>query len=725
MIDQLAAHFLDCYARGAEPDGGWMHAKALQQSRLDATPEGAVRLDHLLAQIRSRTKPVRETFLADPRGLNFCALVAFHTMAVFEQTTPGVRVRWLDHATAAAEIGKSAPPLRTATRYVAFVEGVNLAMLPLAWIEDALFGAAAPTPFEAYLAQMRAMLAQAVPPAWGIALRGAGSLLAHAMYMIDGGGPFQTTLLEPGPGGGLSGGVLVMLQDDARTDALTQGQRHLAQPRRGLPYSALAYDATISSLAFGRSDAIVVELRCHGEPAFSAKLIVPYRPRTDEAPLLVRPARLEIESTASDSVGWQVRQFWDGVGDYKWPGGGRFEDRCETAPGAAPPAPAAPREFQLRSADGTVLGRFDVPTYLDGQELRVDDAVLIDEACRPAVVRDFVHSDDTGFGIDLEDSLGQRRLASPEMVRRFALVRRDSVDFVAEGRALLRDLAERGPRAPNGFGREHAQFALGALLREGAEGKARIAEVVELWTRSADAGHAMSQRALGLLHRLGAGVPVNLSQALKYFKLGAAQDEPCALSALGEMCETGEGLRADLAEAVRLYTRAAERGDAIGCLHLGRLCFEGRGVAQDAARGVALYTKAAELGSPTAQQRLAACHEEGLGTPRDLARAVHWYERAAAQGDAISINNLADKYEHGLGVKQDLAKAVELYERAARLKVIAAWYSLGNLYRQGRGVARDLAKALHYMEQAARFDFMDAVKRRADIQRDLAWEKSR
>jgi hypothetical protein len=75
-VNDVARLFLETYARGGEPDGGWKFGKALQQARLDFSHESLERVDLLLKAIRERAKPVHDKFLADPAGRNFCALLA-------------------------------------------------------------------------------------------------------------------------------------------------------------------------------------------------------------------------------------------------------------------------------------------------------------------------------------------------------------------------------------------------------------------------------------------------------------------------------------------------------------------------------------------------------------------------------------------------------------------------------------------------------------------------
>ena len=103
-MNDIAAHFLQTYAAGGEPDEGWLFAKALQQAQLDFTPESLIRLDALLSQIRERAKPTRAD-LDGVKGRSFEALIAFYLAEIVRPREPARRSCAMDHAAAQAHSG--------------------------------------------------------------------------------------------------------------------------------------------------------------------------------------------------------------------------------------------------------------------------------------------------------------------------------------------------------------------------------------------------------------------------------------------------------------------------------------------------------------------------------------------------------------------------------------------------------------------------------------------
>ena len=116
-MNELAQTFLDSYAAGAEPEGGWLYGKALQQARLDFTPDSLKRLDALLSQIRERAKPGRAE-LDTAAGRNFEALVVFYVMEFVRRMTHAM-LAWHDRDSALAALPPGTPLEDTpATRLV-------------------------------------------------------------------------------------------------------------------------------------------------------------------------------------------------------------------------------------------------------------------------------------------------------------------------------------------------------------------------------------------------------------------------------------------------------------------------------------------------------------------------------------------------------------------------------------------------------------------------------
>ncbi|MDK2122912.1 hypothetical protein [Parachitinimonas caeni] len=76
--NQTANQFLDAYANQREVEGGVLFFKALQQARLDYTPESLDRLDALLDQIREKAPLSSDDFFSKIPQRNFALLITFY-----------------------------------------------------------------------------------------------------------------------------------------------------------------------------------------------------------------------------------------------------------------------------------------------------------------------------------------------------------------------------------------------------------------------------------------------------------------------------------------------------------------------------------------------------------------------------------------------------------------------------------------------------------------------
>lgn len=85
---------------------------------------------------------------------------------------------------------------------------------------------------------------------------------------------------------------------------------------------------------------------------------------------------------------------------------------------------------------------------------------------------------------------------------------------------------------------------------------------LELYTKLAEEGCAVSQCALGDMYSSGRGVEQDYDEALKWYRLSASQDNREAQYWLGYMHEEGLGVDVDIAEALKWYEKSAENGYA-------------------------------------------------------------------------------------------------------------------------------------------------------------------
>ena len=90
--------------------------------------------------------------------------------------------------------------------------------------------------------------------------------------------------------------------------------------------------------------------------------------------------------------------------------------------------------------------------------------------------------------------------------------------------------------------------------------KKLMAEVVVMWTTSANQGHAQAQNNLGVMYNNGQGVIQDNKKAAKWFRKGADQGSAEAHFRMGVMYNNGLGVEKDTEKAVKWFQKAAEQG---------------------------------------------------------------------------------------------------------------------------------------------------------------------
>jgi len=655
-MSNAARVFLDCYAQGKEPEGGWTFGKALSQARLDYSHASLERVNTLLDQIRAKVKPEREAFLSTPGGRNFCDLLAY-SLVSFVVKKSGARIGWHDFASAQQVLGSAARLAEgTQSRIVAIARDVGVALLPLVWIEDKLFGAGLAPTCANYVAGCGARLDHAGPVAWAAAVHSLGFLASYSMFMVSGGAVLVPTLLRPDADGERFS--LVAMFDDTADGALQRGRAALAQEEGGPRHAAFACEASVG-LPKGRT-AIVVELRCHGDNPLAVTVVFPYRAATDPHGFAIFKPQLIEGSVPAEAEGLFNRSLEAGIQHFNWPSGSwaRFRDAAQAV------------ETQARQQDRGMVA------YADGQHAMTGDAVLSGRGLFPSCVIEVGQGAGESAGLRIELCNGTRQTLSPDEARdTLVFVARQSPDFVTACVRFLQQQTVDGPLDQTLRGAPHAQFALGNLQFHGLALERDQRQGLCLWQSAADSGYAPAEREMGIIYLEGGVLAPNPSKGLG------------------------------------LLRRAVDKGDPVALTRLAMMYQEGWEVARDEAKAVTFLRHAAAAGFADAQYQLAMCFQDGRGVVQDYELCVQLYVQAAAQGHAASINSLADKYEHGLGVAQDFDMALSLYRNAAEKNVIAAWYSLAGMYADGRGVARDVEQAVRWMKLAAEHDFLDAKAR--------------
>jgi hypothetical protein len=318
-MNETAHHFLDCYMRGAEPDGGWTFPKALRQAQLDYTPASLQRVNLLLDEIRARLSPQRDAFLAMPGARNFCALLAYYLVAYVAKRS-GARFDWHDAAAAQQVLGTEARlPQASMARIVAIAGDAGVALLPLGWIEEKLFGGGAAPDCTDYLAEAAAQLDHAGPFVWAAGARCAGLLASHALYLLSWGEAFPPTVLLPDARGECT--TFVPLPDDGSGSALRQGRDALADAAQNHPYAAFAHHAHVMLPSGRASDAVLVELRCHGDAPLALTVAFPFRSASDPRGFAIHDAERFEGEVPPEAQALFAQALDAGIADFEWPSG--------------------------------------------------------------------------------------------------------------------------------------------------------------------------------------------------------------------------------------------------------------------------------------------------------------------------------------------------------------------------------------------------------------------
>jgi eukaryotic-like serine/threonine-protein kinase len=237
-----------------------------------------------------------------------------------------------------------------------------------------------------------------------------------------------------------------------------------------------------------------------------------------------------------------------------------------------------------------------------------------------------------------------------------------------EARKLYLEAANGAPSAAAAL----AQFSLGQLYQNGKGVPTNLAEAVNWFRKSADAGNRGAQCILGQLYLQGAGVPQDDAEGAKWLLKAAGQGHALAQNTVGNLYATGRGVPRDLGQSIQWLTKAARQGIQPAQLNLAQLYDSGDSVTRDMAQAAWWYRKAARLQNGT--------------------NALRWAERAVVQSfrqDAALLDTLAAAYslsqqfDKAVAVEQE-ALALLQSERdkqdfAARLKL----YQLGAPYREG------------------------------------------
>lgn len=344
-MNDTAQRFLDAYARGEMPPGGWLFPTALQQSRLDHSQDSLARLDHLMDVILRRVRPTREQLFESEPGRNFCALIAFYLIEQARRRT-GAFIEWFPREAAPQVLADGqALPDEPFARFFARAPDQDLVFFPLGWVESRLMGEDSPMPAADYLARSVARIERAGPTHWWDGMHALGVLAAWQMIMACGGSVLPTLLSSAQPRTFVALGMPGI--SESLEDSVQQGADRLDTNPDGAQWQVLSYDGWLEG-PDGRQDAVMVVLQTYGESPLAIKLAFPYRPATASRPLVILQPVMQGANQPTETLTLLQGALWRGVYSVQWPEGESWDGHREgPAPTATAAAPTAAGDAEL------------------------------------------------------------------------------------------------------------------------------------------------------------------------------------------------------------------------------------------------------------------------------------------------------------------------------------------------------------------------------------------
>lgn len=357
MNNETATRFLEAYAAGGEVEGGWLYAKAVQQSRLDFTPESLPRLDHLLKQVRERARPTAAD-LDTPKGRNFLALLAFYVVEVLKRRT-GAQFDWHDRESALAVLPPGAQlPEGPLTRLVAVNDDQGAAYWPLGWLEAQL----APDGPRRLAGDLVEHMVQQVerhgPAVWWRAAFMLGQMAAWEMMAAAGpeGIVMPTLLGSTMPrtftmlGSSLFGG-------ESLPELVRRGAERMENNPDGATWQVMGYDGILNQ--DGRQlDSIMVVAAAYGDRPFMLKIAFPYLPARDGLGFAILQPVLREATVDKDTFERMFGAIERGIRSLKWPDGQSWEAyRMAAASRPAPPVTFVMPVVPSVPVEATPMGR--------------------------------------------------------------------------------------------------------------------------------------------------------------------------------------------------------------------------------------------------------------------------------------------------------------------------------------------------------------------------------
>jgi hypothetical protein len=318
-MNDFATTFLEAYAAGGEPEGGWLWGKALQQAKLDFTPDSLKRLDALLTQIRERAKPTRETLDTAP-GRNFEAMVALYVIELARRVSH-VWMQWHDAASARSVL----PPGvflddSPATRMVVNAPANAMMFKPLEWVEDRLLGDGPVVTPGDYVAGVLAQLGHDGPPVWWTTMFAVGRLGSWQLMMAaDGRGVWPALITGQAPA------ALVPMERGDLEQAVAHCRYVLAKNPENQAWQVFSFPGYFEHGA-ERLDAVIVSGASYGASPIRLSVAFPFRPARDgRRQVILQPSLIETNLPV-EVIGKVSGALDRGVRSFTWAVGGSWNE---------------------------------------------------------------------------------------------------------------------------------------------------------------------------------------------------------------------------------------------------------------------------------------------------------------------------------------------------------------------------------------------------------------
>ncbi len=228
-----------------------------------------------------------------------------------------------------------------------------------------------------------------------------------------------------------------------------------------------------------------------------------------------------------------------------------------------------------------------------------------------------------------------------------------------------------------------AMYVLGGMFRDGQQVAAHLGRALDLFEKSAKAGHLGAAFELGLAYRNGQGRDRDIARARHWLEVAADGGYDWAQYELGRFWESGAMGHRDAAMALQWWQKAAEQGNGRAARAAGLLLMTADGVAGDLAEASRLLRLAVVQGETQAELPLAQTLLTLGGGVSVETEASRLLERAALRREGEAALMLGELHADGLASFADpalaaywLASTQEMADREVRRRAATTFSAL-------------------------------------------------